>query len=174
MPRDAHDIIGTAPAVDLGPLFAHPSVEDATAALQQFTRTEPAPAPRARDESATFATPEPLTEHERLGHIERIKRAVLGPLLDRALERKDRPHEQDPGVTAEDVRQLAAARQLGGLLGDQQRAWSWLSGWLQELARERHLVKYRITGMTVKRMAVNGNDQVVYLHPYDYRAQEAA
>ena len=99
---------------------------------------------------------------------------MLTPLLDLALARKDLPHDRKPGVTAEDARRIAAEKQLSGLLGDQQRAWSWLSAWLQQVAREGQLVKYTISGITVKRMADNGNDQVVYLHPYDHRAREAA
>lgn len=179
MSRDDHDIIGTkpvAPPLDLGPLFTQPTVEEATKELQQFTHTEPAdpaPAPRAREETQAFAH-EAMTERQRQDRITQIQRAVLTPLLDLALLRKDLPHDRKPGVTAEDARRIAAEKQLSGLLGDQQRAWSWLSGWLQQVARDGQLVKYMISGITVKRMADNGNDQVVYLHPYDYRAREAA
>lgn len=174
MPRDDHGIIGDPPTVDLGPLFAQPSVEEATAALEAFTHPDPAPAPRAKDETGAFTTPEALTELERQARIDRIKAAVFAPLVALALLRKDLPHERGPGVTAKDARAIAAEKNLAGLLGDQQRAWSWLSAWLQELARQRHLKKYVITGMTVKRMGDNGNEHVVYLHPYDYRAKEAA
>jgi hypothetical protein len=171
--RHDSDVIGTKPPVDLGPLFAQQSAAEAEATLQQLTHSDPAPAPRAKDETAAFDAPAPLTELERQARIDRVKAAIFAPLVALALTRKDLPHER-AGVTAKDARAIAAEKGLSGLLGDQQRAWSWLSGWLQDLARQRHLQKYVVTGMTVKRMGDNGNEHVVYLHPYDYRAQEAA
>ena len=156
------------------PMFAAPPPVTVSEAEAELRRDFIAPPEREREQTAAFDAPEPLAELERQARIDRIKAAVFGPLVARALQRKDLPHERAPGVTAEDARAIAFEKHLSGLLGDQQRAWSWLSAWLQDLARQRHLVKYRISGMTVKRMANNGNDHVVYLHPYDYRAQEAA
>lgn len=157
-------------------LFKQLPVAEAEAELRHdFLEPEdadPAPAPRARDETQAFDGPEAVTERERKERIERIQRAVREPLLAVALKRKD--WTESPGVTAKDARQIADRLGLTPLLGHQQRAWSWLSTWLGKLATEGVLVKYKVAGMVVKRMADNGNEQVVYLHPYDHRARTAA
>jgi hypothetical protein len=171
MRRDDHGIIGSPPAVDLGPLFAQPTLEEATQQLRDFSGlapADPAPAPRAREETGVFDAPEALGERERLDRIARIKREILEPLTD--LARARRNHIELPGVTAQDARSIADARGLAHLLGHEQRAWSWLAAWLGQICREGALNKYRLHGMTMKRMGDNGNEHVIYLDPYDFRA----
>ena len=166
---DPHDVIGTPPATDLGPLFAHPSTAEAEAELRKAI--EPAPAPRAKEVSQSFTPP---TQRDMDDAVERIKHEVREPLIALALQRKDAMEKDRIGVTAKDARAIADTKGLSTLLGHQQRAWSWLSTWLGDLARSGNLVKYRINDMTVKRMGDNGNEHVVYLHPYDHRARHAA
>lgn len=179
-PDDA-DIIGTKPVRDVRDqlagldLFAQVTPTEAEAEIQRdFLEPEPgatpSPASRARDESDAFAGG--LSEREREERIARIKREVREPLLTLAHARIDR--DEAPGVTATDVRAVADTKGLTTLLGTQQRAWSWIATWFGELCREGALVKYRVAGMVVKRMSANGNEQAVYLHPYDHRARHVA
>lgn len=165
--HDVDGIVGTRPRRDqtagLG-LFDPPSVESSAASA-------PAPTPRAIEETQAFAAAGVLTERELRDNIARIQREVQQPLCDLARLRRDR--EQEPGVTAEDARAIADTRGLGTLLGKEQRAWSWLSAWLGRLDREGVLTKYRLGDMVVKRMGSNGNEQVIYLDPYDTRAHRA-
>lgn len=168
--HDGEGIIGSRPPVDLGPLFTSASVEEAERELREDFVSPPAPAPRADEESDVFTGAGPV-DHE--AAVEKIQRAVREPLLALALERSTLP-DAEAGVTAKDARAIADRKGLTPLLGQQQRAWSWLSTWLGQLAREGALVKYRRLDMVVKRMADNGNEQVVYLHPYDHRARSAA
>ena len=189
MSRHAHhdDVIGTAPtrnALAGLPMFTDlvaPVVTpaDAEAEIRRDflgvdTSPAPAPAPRAREETAAFEPAEPLTELERQRRREQIKAAVREPLADLARRRRDASDHDTVGVTAQDARRIADQKHLTHLLGTQQRSWSWLSEWLQSLAREGALTKWRFHGIVMKRMADNGNDQVIYLDPYDQRARDVA
>lgn len=169
--HDDHGIIG--PPRDqtkgLG-LFDSVTAAQAERALDQ-TFVHPEPPPRARDENAALTG---ISNAEREAAIERIKREVRQPLIDLALARKDALEKDRIGVTAADARELAERRGLGHLVGDQQRAWSWLSPWLAELCRTQSLIKYRVHDMPMKRMSDHGNENVIYLHPYDHRARGAA
>lgn len=167
--HDEDGIIGDRPkkAVDLGPLFTQCDPAEAMATLERTIRPEPAPAPRAKQETQAFASDGPLTDAEIERRRERIKDAVRQPLLDRAYLRRDLRERKAAGVTAADVREIAASKGLEGQLGTQQRAWSWLSPWLDSLAREGVLAKWQHDGQTMKRINdANGNDQAIYLHPY--------
>jgi len=170
MTRPDDDVIGTRPPPDLGPLFAQQTPAVAEAALRQAIEP-PAPAPRAQDETQSFTPP---TDRERRDAVERIKRDLREPLLELARLRKDASGTDLVGVTAQDARAIADTRGLSTLLGEQQRAWSWLSAWLGDLARSGNLVKYRVSEQTMRRMGGNGNEHVIYLHPYDHRARHAA
>lgn len=159
---DEEGIIGARPAVDLGPLFAPPA-----------PAAEPAPAPRAVEETQVFtADTTALSDTELQRRRERIQQALLAPLCDLAQARRN--VVEGPGVTAKDARAIADRLGLSTLLGTQQRAWSWLAPWLAQLCRDGHLVKFRRHGVTMKRMGDNGNEHTIYLDPYDHRAQEAA
>ena len=165
--HDDDGIIGDRPkrALDLGPLFTQCDPAEAMATLERTIRPEPAP--RATQETQAFAGGGPLTDAELELRRERIKDAVRQPLLDRAYLRRDLRERKSAGVTAADVRDIAKAKGLEGQLGTQQRAWSWLSPWLDSLAREGVLVKWQHDGQTMKRInEANGNDQAIYLHPY--------
>lgn len=122
-----------------------------------------------------FADPDPappavsITETDRQLAVERLAAFAHDRIVALALERKDRL--EVPGVVAEDVTALVQGRSDLVLLGDGQRAMSWVGPWLKALVRAGDLVVYRIAGMTVKRHCPrNRNDQVVYLHPTDFRA----
>lgn len=179
--HDEHGIIGDRPkkTVDLGPLFADCKPEAAERELggiflrPQFktgttlASSTPAPAPRAKDETQAFAGAGPVSDREMDARRDRIKDAVRQPLLDRAFLRKDLRDRKSAGVTAADVREIATAKGLASLVGTEQRAWSWLPTWLNELARAGDLVKWQHDGQTMKRINdANGNDQAIYLHPY--------
>lgn len=173
---DEQDVIGARPAkapADLGPLFAGAAdVAAAEAEIRRdFVEPEPAPAPRAKEESGNLA---PVSEKERAALRDRVKGQIRGPLLELARQRRNTSDEKRIGVIAQDARQIADRKGLHGILGDEQRAWSWMAKWLDELVREGLLVKYHIAGMVVKRMNDQGNDQVIYLDPYDHRARTAA
>lgn len=158
----------------LGLFDAAAQVAEAEAQLRREFVAPPGPAAREAEQSDVFhGTLGGMTEAERQQRIARIKAAVRQPLIDRALLRRDIPSTQKPGVTAQDAREIAASKGLAHLLGDQQRAWSWLANWLQQLAREGELVRFEVEGTPIRRIADNGNDQVVYLHPYDRRAKRA-
>lgn len=174
MPHDTHDIIGTRPPVDLGPLFAQPTVAAAEGELRADFIATPGPSPRAHDETDTFTPPAPLSELERQRCRTRIQDTVRGPLCALAHLRRNACATDLIGVTAADARRIADQHHLSHLLGAEQRSWSWLSEWLQSLAREHALTKWRFHGIVMKRMAENGNDQVIYLDPYDHRAQDVA
>lgn len=179
--HDEDGIIGDRPKrkVDLGPLFndcepeaaAH-KISDIFIRPQFKTETTlasstPAPAPRAKDETQAFAGAGPVSDREMDARRDRIKEAVRQPLLDRAFLRKDLRDRKSAGVTAADVREIATAKGLASLVGTEQRAWSWLPTWLNELARQGDLVKWQVDGQTMKRInEANGNDQAIYLHPY--------
>lgn len=115
------------------------------------------------------ASTRPPTDREQA--IQRLKDAVLEPLLARAVARKDR--FESPGVTADDVVQLAKGNHWSPLLGSGQRAWSWVGPWLASLAREDQLREYRVADQVVRRRSIrpgaHGNLQIVYLHPTDHR-----
>lgn len=122
-------------------------------------------------------TPEPPRRgSDRDDAIRRLKDEVFPELLHRALERVDR--EEAPGVTADDAVQLCKGKPYSALLGDGQRAYSWVGPWLAALARVGLLVEFRIAGQSVRRRSSrpssHGNLQVVYLHHADRRAQRAA
>ena len=174
---DEDGVIGSKPKRDelagLG-LFAGVQTTQEQAERDITRAAQHTPAPAEREEQQTDAFVGGMSDTEFNERIARIQRLVLDDLLRLALERKNLPTNRKPGVTAEDARQIARQKGLSGLLGEQQRAWSWLSAWLQTLARKGKLTKYKVAGITVKRMAENGNDQVVYLHPYDYRASGEA
>ncbi len=170
MTRHDDDIIGTRPTVDLGPLFAHPTpIEAETEIRRDFL--EPEPPTRARDENAALTG---MTNAEREEAIERIKREVREPLVTLAFERRNAVLKDDNGVTAADVRAIAERKGLAQKVGTEQRAWSWIAGWFAENAKSGQLVKYKVAGMTVKRMSDSGNENAIYLHPYDHRARGAA
>lgn len=184
MRRPDDDVIGTRPRVDLGPLFTPVSAAEAEAEIRRdFTAPEPvpdpdpdpAPAPRAKDETHAFAG---ASEAERAEWRERIKRDVEPDLLALALARARSPSVPKPGVTADDVHEIANRKRLHHLLGDSQRAWSWVGIWLAKLARDGRLVKYRRSGIPMKRGSIrpgaHSNLQVIYLHPYDQRARATA
>lgn len=176
--HDDHDIIGDRPKKAAAPVDELPlwsgavdcTPTEAAATLEaRFVRpaANPQPAPRAKQETQAFAGDGALTDAELERRRERIKDAVRQPLLDRAYLRRDLRERKSAGVTAADVREIAASKGLEGQLGTQQRAWSWLSPWLDSLAREGVLVKWQHDGQTMKRINdANGNDQAIYLHPY--------
>lgn len=176
MKRTDPDIIGTPPPLDLGPLFNQaPSVEEAEAEIRRdFLERE---APEA--EEPPFEKPAPRGNPfraDRLEARETIKRIVGPRILERALARVDRRTE--PGVTADDVRELAQRAGLAHALGDEQRAWSWVASWLKQLVKAGYLVEYRIDGQLMRRPSTredaHGNPQAIYLHPSDYRARAIA
>lgn len=104
--------------------------------------------------------------------IERLKELIEPQLLALAKSRVDVGNA--PGVTADDVHELANQYPHVALLGEKQRAFSWVGPWLRGLAGRGVLVEYRVAGMSVKRRSrrddAHGNDQIVYLHPDDFRA----
>ena len=181
-PNNAADVIGTAPVRDelAGlPMFietvtpAEAEAEIRRDFLEAPAEPAPEPARAEREPEQTQAFDGTArTEQERQDGIARIQAECLAPLLALAEARKDRA--EHPGVTAKDVRAIADARGLSSLIGSQQRAWSWLPTWLGRICTQGHLTKYRIAGMVVRRMGDNGNEHVVYLHPYDFRARAAA
>lgn len=179
--HDDHDIIGdrpkkTAAPVDELPLWSGAvdcTPAEAAATLEaRFVRpaaapADPQPAPRAKDETQAFAGDGPVSDVELERRRDRIREAVRQPLLDRAYLRRDLRERKTAGVTAADVREIAASKGLERLVGKEQRAWSWLPTWLNQLAREGLLVKWQHDGQTMKRTCeTNGNDQAIYLDPY--------
>jgi hypothetical protein len=168
-----HDIIGTRPALDLGPLFTQCDVQAAETALrEQFVSPprEEVPDPKP---ALSFR---PLNAEERAELRERIKAKVLPDLLKRARDRKNL--DENPGVTADDVHELARLAGHDTALGDEMRAWSWVGPWLNGLARRGMLGELRDGGQVVKRASTrdgaHGNPQQVYLDPSDYRAKAVA
>jgi hypothetical protein len=103
-----------------------------------------------------------------------LKELVFPELVQRALERVDR--EEAPGVTADDAVALCMARPQAALLGESQRAFSWVGPWLAKLARAGSLAEFQLAGQLVRRRSSrpssHGNLQVVYLHPTDRRAAQ--
>lgn len=175
---DEQDIIGTRPPRDQTAgldLFEQRSVPDAEAEIRRdFQHAEPA-ADSVPSEPPAVATP--LSPEERERAKERIKATVLPRLLTRAYLLLDVP--QDPGVTADDVQEIAERMHLSHLLGREQRAWSWVGTWLPQLAREGKLVLYEIMpGQAFRRRSkrpdAHGNALTVYLHPDDHRARRVA
>lgn len=150
-------------SVDLGPLFTQ-GAEPPVASVEPVRATRPwpsAPKPGAEDPG-----------NDREWAIGRIKDSVLEPLLARAKVRRDR--REAPGVTADDVHDLMEPLPFVALLGDGDKATSWIGPWLSSLARQGRLSPYRVEGVSVKRRSTrakaHGNDHVVYLDPSDYRA----
>lgn len=163
------DIIGDRPpAPSLGPLFEQPrTVDEAEAEIRHdFLEAE------EQDPPAIAA---PLTEAEREVVREGIKVLVAPRLVRRA---ESLVNAARPGVTADDVHELVADAGLSAALGTQQRAWSWVGPWLEELARDGALVALEQGGGPAYRRSTragsHGNLQRIYVHPDDLRARRAA
>lgn len=176
------DIIGTPPARDAFgdlPLFAGGEAEaEAKKLREQFVAPPPKP-PRATAVAAATPDPDrqpfaPRTQEDRDEAIAVIKAKVVEPLIARALERKDR--FEAPGITADDVHDLAKEIPQVALLGQQQRAWSWVGPWLAEIEEAGAVARFMIGGETVRRASTrpgaHGNLQIVYLHAQDHRSLE--
>lgn len=168
---DTDGIIGSAAKRDelaALPLFADLAPADAEQEIREDFIAPPNPAPRG-DKHPFLAR----TNDDRLEGIAVVKQKVQQPLLERALARVDR--SEAPGVTADDVVALAKGVPQSALLGQQQRAWSWVGVWLAQLERAGELAEYQhADGSPVLRRSVrpdsHGNLQKVYLHPSDRRA----
>lgn len=168
---DDADIIGTKPKQDLGPLFAHCKPAEAERELREEFVSPPPRIPLPPVSSATER------DSDRDAIRDRVWALVEPRLLARAEARRDLA--ESPGVTADDVRQIAAAAGLGDALGQEQRAWSWVAGRLKRLASQGLLAEYRIADdQPVRRRSTrdgaHGNALVVYLDPRDHRARTAA
>lgn len=104
-----------------------------------------------------------------------MKTLVRPRLVERALARVNLPK---PGITADDVHELIAQAGLSAALGTEQRAWSWIGPWLEELAREGALVALAQGGEPAYRRSArpgsHGNLQRIYVHPHDLRARRVA
>lgn len=172
--HDEHDIIGTrvrrAPE-SLGPLFDAPrTVEDAEAEIRHDFLE-----PEEQDANDPSSIAAPLTESEREVVREGIK-ALVAPRLIRRAEHL--VNAARPGITADDVHEIVADAGLSAALGGQQRAWSWVGPWLEELARAGQLVALEQGGGPAYRRSTragsHGNLGRIYLHPRDLRAQRVA
>lgn len=174
---DDADIIGTKPKQDLGPLFAHCEPAEAEAEIRRDF-LEPEKYEAVADGGFVMRTDlaREMFDVDRLEARETIKRIVGPRLLARAEARRDA--RSNPGITADDVRDLAKAVGLDHALGGEQRAWSWVAGWLKQFVKAGELVEYRVDGQLMRRASTreesHGNPQAIYLSPRDYRAQVAA
>ena len=179
------DIIGTRPT--RGPVAGLPLFESVTPAeaAREITNDflePPRTPPRTSASPAAGEPPKdrhpflPASDDDRRAGITKIKEQVLPWLLERAAHHRDRPNM--PGVTADDVAELAKPLAYCALLGSGQRAWSWVGPWLGQLERAGALVAYVRGGQVVYRRSVrpgsHGNLQAVYLDPRDARAQQGA
>lgn len=177
MHPDEADIIGAQVKRDelAGlPMFDRVSTEEA---MEEITRDFLEPEEREEREVPAPAPAPAISKEERERARERIKEVVLPRLLTRAYLLVDAL--TDPGVTADDVQEIAERMHLSHLLGHEQRAWSWLGVWLPQLAREGKLVAYELVpgqyySRRSKRPDAHGNALTVYLHPDDHRARRAA
>lgn len=144
------------------------------AARKPETKAAPPPPPRRRAPKVS-AAPEPQ-DADRAFAIAKIKECAFDELLARARTRRDR--QQMPGVTADDIVQLAQHLPYAALLGDRQRAWSWVGPWLAAIARDGKLSEFVLGGQVVRRRSMrkesHGNLQIVYLDPTDLRAGRRA
>lgn len=154
---------------------------DETEGLDLFDAARnPAPAVEARaDQPPPPAPPRGAPaglNDDRHYAIARLKDAVLPLLIARAERRKDAP--TSPGVTADDVVEIAQPVAFAALLGTGQRSWSWVGPWLASLARAGQLAEFVLAEQVVRRRSkrpdAHGNLQIVYLHPSDVRALRTA
>lgn len=165
---DTDGIIGSAAKRDTLaelPLFADLTPAEA----EQEVREDFIAPPKPRGDRHPFLRQNP----DRLEGIAAVKARVHQALLDRALERVNRT--ESPGVTADSVIALAKGVPQSALLGQQQRAWSWVGQWLRQLEIAGELAEYQhADGSPVLRRSTrpdsHGNLQKVYLHPTDRRA----
>lgn len=138
--------------------------------------THPVAAPPRRSAPAPRPAPVVPERSDREDAIMWLKELVFQELIARALARVDL--DEAPGVTADDVVQLCKGKPQSALLGAQQRAFSWVGPWLTQLCRAGSLAEFRLTGQPVRRRSTrphaHGNLQMVYLHPSDRRASQAA
>lgn len=163
------DVIGTRPRAD------------ETAGLPLFgdrprpTPTLEAPRPAARPATVADGDRHPFlrrTDEDRQEAIETVRAKILPALLERARLRKNR--WENPGITADDVIALAKEVPQAALLGQQQRAWSWVGPWLASVARAGQLAELVRGGQVVRRRSTrpgaHGNLGIVYVDPSDFDA----
>jgi hypothetical protein len=176
MKRSDDDVIGTRPLRDqtdgLGLFDAVRTPAKAENDLRDSFVAPPRKLPRGAP-ARTVLELNPA-ERERRANIARVQELVLDELLAAARSSVDR--FESPGVTADHVHAIAKRHPQSALLGQGQRAWSWVGPWLADLALEGQLAAFVLNGQPVLRRSTrpeaHGNRQSVYLHPSDQRAAQ--
>jgi hypothetical protein len=171
---DEADVIGTPPTRDeTAGLDLFESAKTPAVAERELRESFVAP-PRKPPRGAAARSLLALNpaEQERRANIARVQELVLDELLAVAKARIDR--FESPGITADDVHAIAKRHPQAVLLGQGQRAWSWVGPWLADLALEGRLTAFVLNGNPVLRRSTrpeaHGNRQAVYLDPRDTRA----